>query len=61
MSQGPLDFHHTPTPCQYTPEGESPHQHLPYTKQPKICSSILEAIGNTPLVRLNQIPREENI
>jgi cystathionine beta-synthase len=28
-----------------------------HTMPPRICSSILDAIGNTPLVRLNRIPK----
>ncbi|HKV40454.1 MAG TPA: cysteine synthase A, partial [Blastocatellia bacterium] len=26
------------------------------SQRPKICNSILEAIGRTPLVRLNRLP-----
>ncbi|KAM4701196.1 cystathionine beta-synthase isoform 2-T5 [Discoglossus pictus] len=34
---------------------ESPHHHLPLSQSPKILSSILQKIGDTPLVRINQI------
>uniref|UniRef100_A0A915LHA2 Cysteine synthase n=1 Tax=Meloidogyne javanica TaxID=6303 RepID=A0A915LHA2_MELJA len=30
-------------------------------EQPKILNSMLEAIGNTPLVKLNRIPEEYGI
>ncbi len=35
--------------------GPSPHAHKPLTAEPKILSSILDHIGNTPLVRINKI------
>jgi cystathionine beta-synthase len=35
--------------------GPSPHAHKPLTPEPKILSSILDHIGNTPLVRINKI------
>ncbi|KAI8055297.1 pyridoxal-phosphate dependent enzyme [Syncephalis plumigaleata] len=31
------------------------------SQQPKICNTILDHIGNTPLVRLNRIPQSEGI
>jgi len=40
---------------------KDPHNHRPGQKEPKILSSILEHIGNTPLVRLNKIPQSEGI
>lgn len=38
-----------------------PHPHNPITPPPKIMDSILDHIGNTPLVRLNRIPKLEGI
>lgn len=41
--------------------GKDPHSHNPLTGPPKIGTSILDFIGNTPLVRLNAIPQSEGI
>ncbi|OMJ88351.1 hypothetical protein SteCoe_9766 [Stentor coeruleus] len=39
----------------------SPHsKHFP-NPTPKICNSILDAIGNTPIVRINNITKQEGI
>ncbi|CAG2102683.1 unnamed protein product [Medioppia subpectinata] len=38
-----------------------PHFHDTLTAKPKILSNILEQIGDTPLVRLNRIPKEYGI
>ena len=35
--------------------------HEPFKKPKKIYSNILEAIGNTPLVKINKITKEEGI
>lgn len=40
---------------------KSPHEHQPRWKEPKILTTILDHIGNTPLVRLNKIPQSEGI
>jgi cystathionine beta-synthase len=29
--------------------------------QPKICDSVLDMIGRTPLIRLNKIPKDEGL
>eukprot|EP00002_Diphylleia_rotans_P002477 TRINITY_DN1155_c0_g3_i1.p1 TRINITY_DN1155_c0_g3~~TRINITY_DN1155_c0_g3_i1.p1 ORF type:complete len:512 (-),score=130.32 TRINITY_DN1155_c0_g3_i1:364-1899(-) len=39
----------------------SPHSHEPSKPEPSICSTILEHIGNTPLVRINRIGKEEGL
>lgn len=48
--------------CTYDPKNlkdqQDPHNHIPHAPRPKICSSIFDAIGNTPLVRLNKIPQD---
>uniref|UniRef100_A0A667XZN9 Cystathionine beta-synthase n=1 Tax=Myripristis murdjan TaxID=586833 RepID=A0A667XZN9_9TELE len=36
---------------------ESPHSHMTRTKTPSILPNILKRIGDTPLVRLNNIPK----
>ncbi|XP_053678372.1 cystathionine beta-synthase-like protein [Anopheles nili] len=35
----------------------NPHNHLPLTPKPDILPTILEAVGGTPLVKLNKIPQ----
>ncbi|XP_051998441.1 cystathionine beta-synthase b [Xyrauchen texanus] len=39
------------------PNTESPHNHIPRTKTPSILPNILSMIGETPLVRMNKIPK----
>ncbi|XP_071372254.1 cystathionine beta-synthase b [Centroberyx affinis] len=39
------------------PVSESPHSHSARTKAPSILPNILKWIGDTPLVRLNKIPK----
>ncbi|KNE71021.1 hypothetical protein AMAG_15279 [Allomyces macrogynus ATCC 38327] len=34
---------------------------MPVTPEPKVCSTVLDHIGNTPLVRLQKIPAQEGI
>ncbi|XP_065206016.1 cystathionine beta-synthase-like protein [Planococcus citri] len=40
---------------------QSPHSHVTPAKNNKILPNMLHAIGNTPMVRLNKIPLEENV
>jgi len=41
---------------------ESPHHHVEYpVKKDKILPTILKNIGNTPLVRLNRIPKDHGL
>jgi len=35
--------------------------HLPLRARPKICDTALDAIGNTPLIRLHKIPAKHNV
>eukprot|EP01043_Picozoa_sp_COSAG02_P082161 COSAG02_NODE_20448_length_831_cov_1.296448_1_plen_207_part_01 len=35
--------------------------HLPLCPRPKICNTALDAIGNTPLVRLHKIPARHGV
>uniref|UniRef100_A0A8D8HI56 Cystathionine beta-synthase n=2 Tax=Culex pipiens TaxID=7175 RepID=A0A8D8HI56_CULPI len=42
-------------------EEASPHQHRPLVPRPKVLQTILQAVGNTPLVKLNSIPRAANL
>lgn len=42
-------------------QNKSPHEHATHRPAPKIGDSILDFIGNTPLVRLNAIPKAEGI
>lgn len=40
---------------------QSPHVHKPLVPKPKIMNTVLENIGNTPMVRINRITKQENI
>jgi len=40
---------------------KSPHEVIPAIKNTKIMDTILENIGNTPLVRINKIGKEEGV
>lgn len=54
-----------PSRCKWAlgaPQEENPHtRKYPVQERPRLCSSILDTIGNTPLVRLNVIPTEEGV
>ncbi|KAL1460716.1 hypothetical protein WDU94_012669, partial [Cyamophila willieti] len=53
-----------PSKCTWTPGsklGDSPHTSYPLKQRPKILPNILHAIGNTPLVKLNNIPHQEGL
>lgn len=53
-----------PLKCTWNINGStqpSPHVHRELKPQPKILDSILDHIGNTPLVRLNRIPKEDGV
>lgn len=43
------------------PEGHDPHIHEPFYSPKKICEGIFDAIGNTPLVKLQNLPKEEGV
>ncbi|KAM7380396.1 hypothetical protein PAMP_003698 [Pampus punctatissimus] len=50
-----------PSRCTWrlgAPTSESPHSHPAHINVPRILPNILGKIGNTPLVRLNKIPKE---
>ncbi|XP_071332830.1 cystathionine beta-synthase b isoform X2 [Trachinotus anak] len=50
-----------PSRCAWrlgAPISESPHSHPERTRTPRILPNILGKIGQTPLVRLNRIPKE---
>ncbi|KAF6770112.1 hypothetical protein AHF37_11792 [Paragonimus kellicotti] len=53
-----------PNKCKYkvgTPLSLSPHHHMPFKLQTRVGSDLLDLIGNTPLVRLNSIPKSEGL
>uniref|UniRef100_A0A8D8WHW5 Cystathionine beta-synthase n=1 Tax=Cacopsylla melanoneura TaxID=428564 RepID=A0A8D8WHW5_9HEMI len=53
-----------PSKCTWTPGAkleDSPHTSYPLKPKPKILPNILHQIGNTPLVRLNNIPKQEGL
>ncbi|XP_059355655.1 cystathionine beta-synthase b [Carassius carassius] len=43
------------------PNTESPHKHFQRTKTPNILPNILSRIGETPLVRMNKIPKASGL
>jgi len=47
--------------CKMLGRGESTHIHRPTSRPPPILDSILQQIGNTPLVRINKIAKEEGL
>lgn len=56
-----------PAKCTWHPgisaeeKATDPHIHVPHKPRAKILDNILGAIGNTPLVRINNITREEGV
>jgi len=54
-----------PSKCQWhlgSDPKSSPHNHLPYRREKdKIMPNILHNIGNTPLVRMNRVPKEYGV
>lgn len=70
-SMSPEDFQRRwvrpdlPSKCTWhlgVDQSESPHHHHQYPKKKdKILPSILQNIGETPLVRLNKIPKEQGL
>ncbi|XP_053681678.1 uncharacterized protein LOC128732453 [Sabethes cyaneus] len=48
-----------PSRCTWTADTKepSPHHHNELTPRPKHLQTILQAVGNTPLVKLNKIPQ----
>uniref|UniRef100_A0A1B6CA55 Cystathionine beta-synthase n=1 Tax=Clastoptera arizonana TaxID=38151 RepID=A0A1B6CA55_9HEMI len=52
-----------PSRCTWKPNTQqpSPHSNKPLTKRPKILPNILHAIGQTPLVRINNITKKDGI
>ena len=63
MVERNYDRRYTETPCKWSLNSTepSPHTKEVHRPTPKICSSILEAIGNTPIVRINHITKQEGI
>ena len=58
-----FDISLSPHPCTWrlgTTE-PSPHIHQSFYHPRKICDNVLEAMGNTPMVRINHIKQQENI
>lgn len=51
-----------PPPARFPGTTEpSPHAHEQHVAKPKILNTILDHIGDTPLVRINKIARAEGI
>ena len=58
-----FDIRYTKTPCKWSLNSEKPSPHTKecHAPTPKICNSVLDAIGNTPMVRVNSLCKKENI
>mmetsp|Transcript_596 Transcript_596/g.990 ORF Transcript_596/g.990 Transcript_596/m.990 type:complete len:492 (-) Transcript_596:43-1518(-) len=58
-----LEFDKSPSPCKWAlgTTAPSPHIHKPVPARKLIYENILEAVGNTPLVKINSITRAEGI
>ncbi|XP_067937979.1 cystathionine beta-synthase-like [Watersipora subatra] len=52
-----------PSKCTWKPgtKEKDPHEHIIRKERPKVLKNILGAIGNTPMVQLNVIPKEEGV
>jgi len=53
-----------PSKCTWYPGADlktSPHHHVESKPEPKILNSILEHVGNTPLVRLERLSKSEGV
>ncbi|KAM8975795.1 cystathionine beta-synthase isoform 1-T1 [Pelodytes ibericus] len=53
-----------PSKCTWSlgkPPSDSPHHHVESTRSPRILSSILQKIGDTPLVQVNQIGKQHGL
>ena len=63
MAQRNYDRRHSSTPCRWSLNTAeiSPHTFEAHKPTPKICDSILDAIGNTPIVRINNMTKQEGI
>ncbi|KAG5683862.1 hypothetical protein PVAND_013124 [Polypedilum vanderplanki] len=63
----PSDFilPNLPSRCTWTSDknkqAASPHPKRTFKERPKVCENVLEAIGMTPLVKLNHIPQSLGI
>lgn len=50
--------------CTWKPEKEqanNPHTFQPHRERMKICPNVLNCVGNTPLIKLNKIPKSFGI
>ena len=51
--------------CPYKPGDDlkdSPHHHEPFRPEAKkVYDDVLDAVGNTPLIRINKVGKEEGI
>jgi cystathionine beta-synthase len=63
MAEDNYDRRYTTTPCKWSlhTTEPSPHTKEDHRPRPKICQNVLEAIGHTPIVKINNITKQENI
>lgn len=61
----PIDYTKDSTKCTRKPGDKpenSPHHHEPFRPLPKkIFDDVLDAIGNTPMIRINKLGVNEGI
>ena len=56
-----------PLKCPWRPDmpaeerARDPHPHVAPAPRPRILASALDAVGNTPLIRINKITEEEGV
>ena len=63
MVENNYDRRYTTTPCKWALNTSevSPHSKEAHHPRPKICQNVLEAIGHTPIVKINNIAKQEDI
>lgn len=63
MARRNYDQRYSESRCKWALGTTDPSPHTKETPKPnpKICNNILEAIGNTPIVRINNITKQEGI
>eukprot|EP00298_Acanthocystis_sp_HF-20_P018114 c21901_g3_i2.p1 GENE.c21901_g3_i2~~c21901_g3_i2.p1 ORF type:complete len:515 (+),score=266.05 c21901_g3_i2:28-1545(+) len=48
-------------PSHHVQGADKNHQHQPHTPRPKVLETVLEAVGNTPLVRIDRFSQKHGI
>jgi cystathionine beta-synthase len=63
MAKRNYDIRYTTTPCRWALDTSEvcPHTREEHKGVPKICDTILDAIGHTPIVRINTLTKQEGV